>query len=148
MSGRLAVVGAGTVLSGDMAAPVVTGADAVLCEDGLITAVGAAEELRDEIAAADQVVDAHGSTVAPGLIDSHCHVVLGDYTPRQKTVDFLASYVHGGITSVVSPGEIPAPGRPHARDRRLSSRRSCRPASRRTSCAQRVRDPPRCLSCP
>ena len=113
MSGRLAVVGAGTVLSGDMAAPVVTGADAVLCEDGLITAVGAAEELRDEIAAADQVVDAHGSTVAPGLIDTHCHVVLGDYTPRQKTVDFLASYVHGGITSVVSPGEIHAPGRPH-----------------------------------
>jgi enamidase len=28
-------------------------------------------------------------------------------------VDFLASYVHGGITSVVSPGEIHAPGRPH-----------------------------------
>nr|WP_281353683.1 amidohydrolase family protein [Phytoactinopolyspora mesophila] len=47
------------------------------------------------------------------MIDSHCHVVLGDYTPRQKTVDFLASYVHGGITSVVSPGEIHAPGRPH-----------------------------------
>jgi enamidase len=40
--------------------------------------------------------------------------VLGDYTPRQKTVDFLASYVHGGITSVVSPGEIHAPGRPHS----------------------------------
>jgi enamidase len=39
--------------------------------------------------------------------------VLGDYTPRQKTVDFLASYVHGGITSVVSPGEIHAQGRPH-----------------------------------
>jgi len=39
------------------------------------------------------------------LIDSHCHVVLGDYTPRQKTVDFLDSYVHGGITSVVSAGE-------------------------------------------
>ena len=47
------------------------------------------------------------------LIDSHCHVVLGDYTPRQKTVDFLDSYVHGGITSVVSAGEgVHAPGRP------------------------------------
>src|SRR5690606_40253093 len=54
-----------------------------------------------------------GITVAPGLIDSHCHVVLGEYTPRQKTVDFLASYIDGGITSVVSPGEIHAPGRPH-----------------------------------
>jgi enamidase len=38
--------------------------------------------------------------------------VLGDFTPRQKTVDFLDSYVHGGITSVVSAGEIHAPGRP------------------------------------
>src|SRR5262249_2755991 len=43
---------------------------------------------------------------------SHCHVVLGDYTPRQKTVDFLESYVHGGITRVISPSEVHAPGRP------------------------------------
>ena len=50
-------------------------------------------------ARADVVVDCLGTTVVPGLIDSHCHVVLGDYTPRQKTVDFLDSYVHGGITS-------------------------------------------------
>jgi enamidase len=41
-------------------------------------------------------------------------VVLGDYTPRQKQVDFLDSYVHGGITTVVSAGEgVHAPGRPH-----------------------------------
>lgn len=113
MSGRLAVVGAGTVLSGDMHAPVVEDADTVVCEGGLITAVGRAADLREQVGGADVVVDAQGSTVAPGLIDSHCHVVLGDYTPRQKTVDFLASYVHGGITSVVSPGEIHAPGRPH-----------------------------------
>ncbi|MEH0553978.1 amidohydrolase family protein [Streptomyces sp. B21-101] len=114
MSARLAVTGAGTVLSGDIAAPVVLGADTVVCEDGVITAVGSHEELGDLVESADQVLDAAGSTVAPGLIDSHCHVVLGDYTPRQKTVDFLASYVHGGITSVVSPGEIHAPGRPHS----------------------------------
>jgi enamidase len=109
----LAVVNAGTVLSGDLADPVVDGADTVLCADGVITAVGSADALGDQVGAAEQVLDANGSTVAPGLIDSHCHVVLGDYTPRQKTVDFLASYVHGGITSCVSPGEIHAPGRPH-----------------------------------
>lgn len=109
----LAVVGAGTVLSGDLDAPVVNGADTVVCRDGVITAVGHRDDLAEEVGAADIVVDAQGSTIAPGLIDSHCHVVLGDYTPRQKTVDFLASYVHGGITSVVSPGEIHAPGRPH-----------------------------------
>ncbi|MEV4098736.1 amidohydrolase family protein [Nonomuraea sp. NPDC049649] len=113
MSTRLVVTGAGVVLSGDMAAPIVRDADTVVCDGEVITAVGPREELADEIASADQVLDANGSTVAPGLIDSHCHVVLGDYTPRQKTVDFLASYVHGGITSVVSPGEIHAPGRPH-----------------------------------
>src|SRR5690606_4379671 len=71
------------------------------------------EELAAQVDAAATVIDAQGATLAPGLIDSHCHVVLGDYTPRQKTVDCLASYVHGGITSVVSPGEIHAPGRPH-----------------------------------
>ncbi|NDL60365.1 amidohydrolase family protein [Phytoactinopolyspora mesophila] len=113
MTARLAVVGAGTVLSGDRTAPVIGDADTVYCEDGVITAIGTESQLGAQIDAADTVIDARGSTLAPGLIDSHCHVVLGDYTPRQKTVDFLASYVHGGITSVVSPGEIHAPGRPH-----------------------------------
>jgi enamidase len=104
---RLVVRNIGTLLSGDLARPLLD-ATSIACEDGRIVALGGeADGL-----SADVVVDARGTTVAPGLIDSHCHVVLGDYTPRQKTVDFLASYVHGGITSVVSPGEIHAPGRP------------------------------------
>jgi enamidase len=110
---RLAVVGAGEIVSGDLTRPLLTQADTVICTDGVIMAVGRADDLRADIEAADVVLDAAGTTVAPGLIDSHCHVVLGDYTPRQKTVDFLASYVHGGITSCISPGEIHAPGRPH-----------------------------------
>jgi enamidase len=86
-------------------------AHAILVQDGLIAAIGGAEVARGE---ADVVVDCRGTTVIPGLIDSHCHVVLGDYTPRQKQVDFLDSYVHGGITTVVSAGEgVHAPGRPH-----------------------------------
>lgn len=100
------------VLSGDWRTPIIEGADTVIARDGFITVVGRQEALQDEVDGSSYVVDAVGSTVAPGLIDSHCHVVLGDYTPRQKTVDFLASYVHGGITSTVSPGEIHAPGRP------------------------------------
>jgi enamidase len=108
----LAVTNAGTIVSGDLGRPLIAGADTVICRDGMIAALGTGRALADEIRRADRVVDARGSTVAPGLIDSHCHVVLGDYTPRQKTVDFLDSYVHGGITSVVSPGEIHAPGRP------------------------------------
>lgn len=113
MMGSIALVHAGCVFSGDINSPVVDEADTIISRDGVITALGRATDLAGEIAASDVVLDTAGATVAPGLIDSHCHVVLGDYTPRQKTVDFLASYVHGGITSVVSPGEIHAQGRPH-----------------------------------
>lgn len=113
MTRTLAVTGIGTLLTGDLAAPRRDEVQSLICTDGIITALGSVTDLAAAIASADQRVEAHGATVAPGLIDSHCHVVLGDYTPRQKTVDFLASYVHGGITTVISPGEIHAPGRPH-----------------------------------
>jgi len=104
-------VNIGVVATGVLGAPRLE-AEAILVENGRIVAIGAASRIG--AAAADVVVDCRGTTVIPGLIDSHCHVVLGDYTPRQKTVDFLDSYVHGGITSVVSAGEgVHAPGRPH-----------------------------------
>lgn len=109
----LAVVNAGTILSGDIAAPVIDDGDTLICTDGMIEAIGRQSDLSDRIARAHRTVDAGGATVAPGLIDSHCHVVIGDYTPRQRTVGFLESYTHGGITRVVSAGEIHAPGRPH-----------------------------------
>ena len=63
-------------------------------------------------AGADTVIDAAGGAVMPGLIDSHFHVVFGEYQPRQKVVDFIDSYVHGGVTSMISAGEIHTPGRP------------------------------------
>jgi enamidase len=107
----LGLVNIGAVATGVLDAPRAD-ADAILVEDGRIAAMGGAA--RAGASGADVVVDCQGTTVIPGLIDSHCHVVLGDYTPRQKTVDFLDSYVHGGITSVVSAGEgVHAPGRPH-----------------------------------
>jgi len=107
----LAIVNIGRLASGRLEAPILH-ADTVLVRDGKIAAVGRADEV--DTRGAEVVVDSRGTTVMPGLIDSHCHVVLGDYTPRQKTVDFLDSYVHGGITSVVSAGEgVHAPGRPH-----------------------------------
>jgi len=107
----LGLVNIGVLATGILAAPRAE-AEAILVENGRIGAIGAASRIGAR--AADVVVDCLGTTVIPGLIDSHCHVVLGDYTPRQKTVDFLDSYVHGGITSVVSAGEgVHAPGRPH-----------------------------------
>src|SRR4029077_17781252 len=66
----------------------------------------------DAVEGADVVIDAGGMTAIPGLIDSHVHVTFGDYTPRQRTVGFLESYVHGGVTTAISASEVHVPGRP------------------------------------
>ncbi len=104
-----AIVNIGTIVTGRLDRPLADG-NAVLMVDGRIAAIGRRGDI--DVDSAGLVIDAGGATLAPGLIDSHCHVVLGDYTPRQKTVDFLDSYVHGGITRVISPSEVHAPGRP------------------------------------
>src|SRR5215813_488808 len=96
----------GTIVSGDIARPLLDG-DSVVVADGAIAAVGRGLDVD-----ADTVIDARGSTVIPGLIDSHCHPVFGDFTPRQRTVDFIESGLHGGITTMISAGEVHLPGRP------------------------------------
>jgi len=96
----------GQIVSGDIARPLLDG-DSILAADGKILAVG--RGLDDD---ADTVIDARGSTVVPGLIDSHCHPVFGDFTPRQRTMDFIESGLNGGITSMISAGEVHLPGRP------------------------------------
>ena len=105
----LAIINLGLILSGDLAQPLLEG-DCLVAEDGRISRVGMASQLDPHDA--DTVIDAAGSAVMPGLIDSHFHVVFGDYQPRQKVVDFIDSYVHGGVTSMISAGEIHTPGRP------------------------------------
>ena len=96
----------GQIVSGDIARPLVDG-DSIVAADGKIVAVG--RGLDED---ADTVVDARGSTVVPGLIDSHCHPVFGDFTPRQRTMDFIESGLNGGITTMISAGEVHLPGRP------------------------------------
>ena len=108
MPHRTAVINIGTLVTGDLARPV-RESEALFVEGGRIVSIGSADGYEQ----ADQIIDANGATVGPGLIDSHCHVVIGDFTPRQNAVGFLSSYVHGGITQAISPGEIHAPGRPH-----------------------------------
>lgn len=106
---KVAITNIGTIVSGDLETGILD-ADTVICNEGKILSIGRCLDVSD----AEVTIDAKGTTVIPGLIDSHCHVVLGSYTPRQKQVDFLDSYVHGGITGVVSAGEgVHAPGRPH-----------------------------------
>jgi enamidase len=96
----------GQIVSGDIARPLLDG-DSIVAADGKIVAVG--RGLDDD---ADTVIDARGSTVIPGLIDSHCHPVFGDFTPRQRAIDFIESGLNGGITTMISAGEVHLPGRP------------------------------------
>jgi enamidase len=97
----------GDVATGDIAAPHVH-ADSILIEDGRIAAVGNGFDGEGM----DKVIDAAGSTAMPGLIDSHAHPVFGDFTPRQQMQGFIESGLHGGVTSVISAGEVHLPGRP------------------------------------
>ena len=98
-----------TIVSGDIQNPIIEG-DAIQVKDGLIQAVGPFEEM--EIIPGCNVIDCDQMTVTPGLIDSHCHVVLGDYAPRQKQIGFMDSEVHGGVTTFISAGEVHLAGRP------------------------------------
>jgi enamidase len=97
----------GTFATGDIDAPLAD-ADSILIADGRIEALG--RGLDD--AGIDQVIDARGATAMPGLIDSHAHPVFGDFTPRQGTQGFIESGLHGGVTTVISAGEVHLPGRP------------------------------------
>jgi enamidase len=103
--------GIGSILTGEFSSPRIEG-DAVLIRDGLIAAAGPLEEIGP--AAAGTVIDACGATLAPGLIDSHVHPTFGDWTPRQAALGWVESALHGGVTTMVSAGEVHLPGR--ARD--------------------------------
>lgn len=105
----LAITNIGLIASGDIRRPTLD-ADTVVIQDGLISAIGAAEVLT--ITQPDAVVDANGLALLPGLIDSHVHPVIGDFTPRQNTLGFIDSSLHGGVTTMISAGEAHFPGRP------------------------------------
>lgn len=111
MSGDLLITGAGAILSGDLDAPRAVG-DSILIERGRIARIGALEDVHPDRPVATW--DAAGAMIAPGLIDPHTHPVLGDYTPRQGTSGWITSYVHGGVTTLVSAGEPHWPGRPRS----------------------------------
>jgi len=107
-SKRLVIRNIGLLLSGDLDRPILD-ADTVISTDGRITAVGREKDL--DITNAT-VVDARGTALVPGLIDSHVHPVAGDWTPRQNQLGWIDSCMHGGVTTMVSAGEVHTPGRP------------------------------------
>jgi len=95
----------GLLVSGDPAIPPIRNT-ALLIDDGVITEVGPQAET------ADQVIDAGGQSVMPGLIDGHVHPTVGEWTPAQNSTGWVRNYLHGGTTSMVSAGELHIPGLP------------------------------------
>ena len=106
---RLVISNVGLMLSGRLEQPILD-ADCVVAEHGRITAIG--RETALDTAGAATWIDANGVTLCPGLIDSHVHPVVGDYTPRQSQLNWIDSTLHGGVTTLISAGEVHMPGRP------------------------------------
>ncbi|MBM1635071.1 amidohydrolase family protein [Sulfitobacter mediterraneus] len=106
---KLVIRNIGQILSGKLEEPIFDG-DCLIAVDGKISAWGKEKDLDCE--GATTTVDAHGVTLAPGLIDSHIHPVVGDYTPRQQQLHWIDSTLHGGVTTLISAGEVHMPGRP------------------------------------
>lgn len=108
-SGKVVIKNIGLLLSGDLEQPILS-ADTIVINDGLITAVG--KEKDCDISHPTLVIDANQTCVAPGLIDSHVHPVFGDWTPRQNQIGWIESTLNGGVTTMISAGEVHLPGRP------------------------------------
>src|SRR5262249_26672161 len=108
-SSKLVIRNIGLLLSGDLDRPILD-ADTVVTVDGVIQSVGKAKDI--DTSGATITIDAKGTALAPGLIDSHVHPVCGDWTPRQNQLGWIDSCLHGGITTMISAGEVHTPGRP------------------------------------
>ena len=108
-SGKVVIKNIGLLLSGDIDRPILD-ADTVVVIDGLITQVGHQKDC--DLEGAQTVIDAQKTALCPGLIDSHVHPVFGDWTPRQNQSGWIDSTLHGGVTTMISAGEVHLPGRP------------------------------------
>ena len=108
-SGKVVIRNVGLMLSGDIDRPILD-ADTVVVEDGIIVAVGRAADCDTD--RARTTIDCNGTAIAPGLIDSHVHPVFGDWTPRQNQLGWIESCMNGGVTTMISAGEVHLPGRP------------------------------------
>ena len=108
-SGKVVIRNVGLMLSGDIDRPILD-ADTVVVDDGRIVAVGKLKDV--DVEGAKTTIDARGTCLCPGLIDSHVHPVFGDWTPRQSQLGWIESTMNGGVTTMISAGEVHLPGRP------------------------------------
>ncbi|WP_028604859.1 amidohydrolase family protein [Ottowia thiooxydans] len=108
-SGKVVIKNIGLLLSGDIDRPILD-AETIIIQDGIITAVGKFKDC--DTTDAKTTIDARKTSLAPGLIDSHVHPVAGDWTPRQSQLNWIESSMNGGVTTMISAGEVHYPGRP------------------------------------
>ncbi len=104
----------GALVTGDHTRPL-RRADSIFIEDGRIREIGSSLSRT-----AGVVIDARGTTAIPGLIDSHSHPTFGDFTPAQNALGWITHYLHGGVTALVSAGELHLPGLPTPPDARTA----------------------------
>lgn len=104
--GKTLIKNIGCLYSGDITQPVLD-ADSVLVENGKIAQVGNALSADDAV-----VYDAAGTTLMPCLIDSHVHVAISEWAPRQSAMEWIDAYAASGITGIISAGETHVPHRP------------------------------------
>jgi enamidase len=104
----------GALVTGDCGRPL-RRADSIFIEDGLIREIGSGLSRQ-----ADVVIDARGITAIPGLIDSHSHPTFGEFTPAQNALGWITHYLHGGVTALISAGELHLPGLPMPPDPRTA----------------------------
>ncbi|QYY34246.1 amidohydrolase (plasmid) [Cupriavidus pinatubonensis] len=95
-------------------------AEAVAVKDGKFIDVGSSEAMRHHVSPATRVVDLHGRTVIPGLMDSHSHMIGAGTTEttaqviQAKTVADAQRIIRDFIRRKnVAPGEWVLSGRWH-----------------------------------
>lgn len=104
----------GTLVTGKLESPL-RQADSIFIREGIVQSIG--QGLNQ---GADHVIDANGITAIPGLIDSHSHPSIGEYTPAQNSLSWITNYMHGGVTALISAGELHLPGLPLPPDARTA----------------------------
>jgi enamidase len=104
----------GTLVTGKLESPL-RQANSIFIKDGIVQAIGNGLN-----PAADLTIDANGITAIPGLIDSHSHPSIGEYTPAQNSLSWITNYMHGGVTALISAGELHLPGLPLPPDARTA----------------------------
>jgi enamidase len=94
----------GEFFTGDIARPTAP-VKSILIENGRIASLDPPTGTK-----AEAIIDAKQSAILPGLVDGHVHPVMGEWTPTQDAIGWIGNYLHGGTTSMVSAGELHAPG--------------------------------------